>query len=60
MKYYKDVPVYTTYIAKRLLEMNYQIVNLGKNKNEKSRTVFYFKNEGNIQEDLKLIQNDLK
>ncbi|WP_053957146.1 hypothetical protein [Inediibacterium massiliense] len=55
-KRYDDVAVYTTYVAKRLLELKYQIVNLRKNKNEEGKTVFYFKNEGNIQQDLKIIQ----
>ena len=57
-KRYNDVPVYTTFIAKRLLEKGYTIVNIGenKNKNEEGKTVFYFRNEGSIQKDLKELQ----
>lgn len=60
MKRYNDVPVYTTYIAKRLLEKGYTIVNLNPNKNNKLLTIFYFRKEGRIQEDLDNLQNELK
>lgn len=56
-KRYNDVPIYSASVANKLLKLGYTIVNLSenKNKNEKGWTVFYFKRERNIQEDLDAI-----
>lgn len=54
-KRYDDVAIYTTATAKKLLKLGYVIVNMSENKKEKGRTVFYFKNEKGIFQDLEAI-----
>lgn len=49
--------VFNSYIAKKLLQKGYVIVDLDFNKNDAKKTVFYFKKEGNIIDDFNEIKN---
>lgn len=50
----KNVPVYSGHLANYLLNRGYTIKCVGGNKYVKGKTIFYFKDEGDILKDIRL------
>ena len=58
-----NVPVFNSYIAKRLANLGYKIVDININKNPSNKNytlIHYFKNEEGLQKDINLLTQGLK
>lgn len=54
----KDILVLNPLIVNNLLNLGYKIVRIGKSKQDEKRTVFFFKKDNGIEENLqRLISN---
>lgn len=58
-----SVPVFNSYIAKRLLKLGYQIIDINSNKtpiNKNYRLIYIFKNAPGLEENIALLVKELK